>query len=109
MTAQARSTCSSVPWEQGDIKSSGSHDPPCLSQCPKNTGCPGAGCGLATPGRVAVSHEVGGLSSTRSHGTRQLSYGFICPLPHNPTTPHCRTRRVIRQDPLSSRTQRSLL
>lgn len=27
MTAQAQSTCSSVPWEQKDVKSSGSHDP----------------------------------------------------------------------------------
>lgn len=27
MTAQAQSTCSSVPWEQEDVKRSGSHDP----------------------------------------------------------------------------------
>lgn len=27
MTAQAQSTCSSVPWEEEDVKSSGSHYP----------------------------------------------------------------------------------
>lgn len=27
MTAQAHSTCSSVPWGQENVKSSGSHDP----------------------------------------------------------------------------------
>lgn len=27
MTAQAQRTCSSVPWEQEDVKSLGSHDP----------------------------------------------------------------------------------
>lgn len=37
MTTQAWSTRSSVPWEQGDIKSSGSHDPPqCFSPFRKN-------------------------------------------------------------------------
>lgn len=36
VTAQARSTCSSVPWEQEDVKSSGSHDPS-ISPYPQKT------------------------------------------------------------------------
>lgn len=56
-------------------------------------------------GRVTMSHELRGLTSTQSHGPWHLSYSFIVPLCTNLTTPRHRTRQTIGQDLVSSRTQ----
>lgn len=73
MTAQAWSTRSSVPWEQGDIKSSGSRDPPMPLPIPKTH--------RMSWGWTWAGYPRQGSSVTRQEGSAPPKAVGVCSFP----------------------------
>lgn len=105
MTAQAWSTCSSVPWEQGDIMNSGRHDPAHAFPNPQKP--------QAVPGLIWASYPRHGSSTTRQEGSALPKAMGLSSFPTGSYVPSVTSPQVLTTGPgepcgtdrVSSRTQ----